>query len=166
PRPGPVGRLARLILGVMCIWYVYGLIMIGADIISPAGNVRPIVWNGIVPALFIISYVVNIGYSRAWKKWPAIASAVVIGGVAVVGYLMTGNAETMLLARTIWAWELYIFGHLGISFVIAAVIGTPGCEMRAIHDLYSRITGTPTKEHYCPVGPLNPIDQWEAQRSR
>ena len=166
PKPGPAGRLVRLALGALSIWYVVNLLQYSDDLISPAGNVRPIVWNGIVPALFIISYVVNIGYSRAWKKWPAIASAVVIGGVAVVGYQMTGNAETMLLARTIWASELYIFGHLGISFVIAAVIGTPGCEMRAMHDLYSRITGTPTKEHYCPVGPLHPIDQWEAQRSR
>jgi hypothetical protein len=59
-----------------------------------------------------------------------------------------------------------LFLHLGIAYVLAAVIGTPGCEMRAFHDLYSRVTGIPTKEHYCPVGPLHPIDQWEARRIR
>jgi hypothetical protein len=53
-----------------------------------------------------------------------------------------------------------------MAFIIATLIGTPGCEMRAFHDLYSRLTGIPTKEHYCPVGPLHPIDQWEAGRSR
>ncbi len=40
----------------------------------------------------------------------------------------------------------------------------PGLEMSALHDLYSRLTGIPTKEHYCPVGPLHPIVQWEARR--
>lgn len=29
----------------------------------------------IPPGLFLISYVVNIGFSRAWKKWSAIFSA-------------------------------------------------------------------------------------------
>ncbi len=166
PRPGPVGRLVRLALGALCLGYVYGLVMIAGDIISPAGNVRTMIWNGILPGLFLVSYVVNIGYSRAWKKWPAIISAIAFASVALVGYLALGTAETVALARLVWVWELYVFGHLGLSFLLAAIIGTPGCEMRAFHDLYSRATGMPTKEHYCPVGPLHPIDQWEAGLKR
>ncbi len=128
------------------------------------GNVRALLWNGILPGLFLISYVINIGFSRSWKKWPAIVSAVALLAIAVLGYLLDGSFETGVLARAIWVWELYLFAHLGLAFLIAALIGTPGCEMRAFHDLYSRITGRPTKEHYCPVGPLHPIDQWEARR--
>ena len=86
--------------------------------------------------------------------------------IAGVGYAMAGTIETKLLARGIWIWELYVFSHLGLAFIIAGVIGTPGCEMRAFHDLYSRLTGVPTKEHYCPIGPLHPIDQWEAHQHR
>ena len=70
----------------------------------------------------------------------------------------------MLLAWSIWSWELYIFAHLGTAFLIASLIGTPGCEMRAFHDLFSRVTGIATKEHACPVGPLRPIDDWEIGR--
>jgi len=44
--------------------------------------------------------------------------------------------------------------------------GTPGCEMRAFHHLYTKITGKPTNEHHCPVGPLHPVDQWEAARQK
>lgn len=116
--------------------------------------------------LFLVSYIINIGYSRAFKKRPAIVSAVVFLLLGGVGYLMSGTAETMLLARVIWVWALYLFSHLGVSFVLSAAIATPGCEMRALHDLYSRLTGVATKEHYCPVGPLHPIDQWEAGRTR
>ena len=164
PRPGPIGRLVRLVFAALCLYYVYGLITVSGGLLTSDGSVRPLLWNGIVPGLFLVSYVVNIGFSRAWKKWPAVVSALALGTVALIGYLESGSVETAALARLIWVWELYVFGHLGAAFLIAAVIGTPGCEMRAIHDLYSRITGTPTKEHYCPVGPLHPIDQWEARR--
>ncbi|MBU2676993.1 MAG: hypothetical protein KJP16_07900, partial [Gammaproteobacteria bacterium] len=72
--------------------------------------------------------------------------------------------ETEILAQTLWVWEVYAFGHLGLAFLVSGLIGTPGCEMRAFHDLYSRVSGMPTKEHFCPIGPLHPIDQWEARR--
>jgi len=166
PRPGPVGRLARLLLGALCLYYAYTLIIIVGNIMLPSGSIHPVLWNGVIPGLFLVSYVVNIGYSRAWKKWPAIVSASALAGVALVGYLVSGTAETVTLARLIWGWELYVLGHLGSAFLIAAFIGTPGCEMRAFHDLFSRVTGVPTKEHYCPVGPLHPIDQWEARHRR
>jgi hypothetical protein len=164
PRPGPVGRLVRLGLGILCLRYVYGLIQVAGGLIAADGSIRIVVWNGIIFALFLVSYVVNIGFSRAWKKWPAIVSAGAFAIIAGVSYAMTGMIETNLLARSIWIWELYIFSHLGLAFIIAGVIGTPGCEMRAFHDLYSRLTGVPTKEHYCPVGPLRPIDEWESRQ--
>jgi len=164
PQPGPVGRLVRLAFGALCLHYVYGLATVQDSILSSDGSIRPLLWNGIIPGLLLVSYVVNIGFSRAWKKWPAVISAVALGTVALVGYVASGSLETVVLARSIWSWELYVFGHLGTAFLIAALIGTPGCEMRAFHDLYSRLTGVSTKEHYCPVGPLHPIDQWEARR--
>ena len=166
PSPGPVGRLVRLALGILCLWYVYGLIQVSGNLIAADGSIRLVIWNGIMIGLFLISYVVNIGFSRAWKKWPAVVSATALAIIAGVGYAMAGTIETKLLARGIWIWELYVFSHLGLAFIIAGVIGTPGCEMRAFHDLYSRLTGVPTKEHYCPIGPLHPIDQWEAHQHR
>ena len=165
PKPGPVGRIVRLLFGLLCLWYVSELIAVSGTLIAGGGHVLPLVWNGILPGLFLISYVVNIGFSRSWGKMPAVVSAALLSLTALVGYLSSGTVETTLFARVAWAWELYLFTHLGLSFVLAAVIGTPGCEMRALHDLYSRITGNPTKEHYCPIGPLHPIDQWEARRS-
>jgi hypothetical protein len=164
PKPGPVGRAARLALGLICAWYVQGLLNVTYDLMTNSGHIRTVVWNGVVIGLFLVSYIINIGYSRAWKKWPALVSGGVFIVLAGLGYLTQDSLETELLARAIWGWELYLFTHLGLAFIIASVIGTPGCEMRAMHDLYSRITGIQTKEHYCPVGPLHPIDQWEARR--
>ena len=162
PRPGPVGRLVRLGFGAFCAWYVIGLVQISGQLMSGEGSLRPLIWNGLPAGLFLISYVINIGFSRPWKKWPVLVSGGAFLALAGLGYLTNGSLETPLLARSVWIWELYIFSHLGLAFLISGLIATPGCEMRALHDLYTRLTGVPTKEHYCPVGPLGPIDRWEA----
>jgi hypothetical protein len=165
PKPGPAGRVVRLLFGLLCLWYVSELLAVAGTLISSDGHILPLVWNGILPGLFLISYVINIGFSRSWGKMPAFVSAALLAIVALASYLSSGTVETNLFVRVVWIWEVYLFAHLGLSFVLSAVIGTPGCEMRALHDLYSRITGNPTKEHYCPIGPLHPIDRWEARRS-
>ncbi len=164
-RPGPVGRLVRLGFGIMSLFYVHGLIQVADVLIDTDGHIVALVWNGVLPGLFLVSYVINIGFSRAWKKWPAVVSTAVLAIAAGVGYVTAATVETNLLAFGIWSWELTLFSHLGLAFILAAVIRTPGCEMRAFHDLYSRLTGVPTHEHVCPVGPLGPIDAWEARQN-
>ncbi|SDD66467.1 hypothetical protein [Kordiimonas lacus] len=129
------------------------------------GSIRPLLWNGIVIGLVLVSYVINIGFSRSWKKWPAAVSAVILMGFALMGYMQAGHIETPLLAQAVHVGELYIFSHLGLAFVVAALIRTPGCEMRAFHHLFSLVTGTPIKEHHCPIGPLGPIDRWEVRQT-
>jgi hypothetical protein len=165
PRPGPVGRVARLVFGILCSWYVVELIEVAGNLFDSQGNIRAAIWNGILPGLFLISYIINIGYSRAWKKMPAVVSGVTLLVIAGAGFAVSGTVETVFLARSAWLWEIYLFSHLGLSFLLSAIIGTPGCEMRALHDAWSRLSGNPTREHYCPVGPLNSIDQWEAHRN-
>jgi len=156
-KPGPFGRLVRIGFGALCLYYVVALWGAGHDLITEAGTIRPLVWNGILPGLFLVNYVVNIGFSRAWRKWPAIISIVLLL-TAAIGYMQAGFLEIRLLAHVIQVWELYVFLHLGGAFVLASLIATPGCEMRAFHHLFSLVTRRPTKEHRCPVGPLTPID--------
>jgi len=164
PKPGPIGRLVRLAFGILSLYYILGLWIIRYDLLAETGSIQSLVWNGILPTLFLISYVVNIGFSRAWKKWPAFVGL----GIAIIagmyGYMQTGHYETLVLAQTLWALEFYVFTHIGLSFVLAAMLATPGCEMRAAHNFYSKLSGIPTKEHHCPVGPLNNIDKWEHAR--
>jgi len=156
----------RLVFGLLCAWYVFDLIQVAGYFVGADGHIRPLILNGVLPGLFLVSYVINIGFSRAWKKWPAIVSGGIFAAIAGFGYFANGSGESALLARVVWCWELYLFSHLGAAFIVSGLIGTPGCEMRAFHDLFSRISGIPTKEHHCPVGPLQSIDQWETSRSQ
>jgi hypothetical protein len=146
PRPGPIGRVVRLGFGSVCLWYVYSLIQLSGNLFGSDDHIKSTVWNGVVIGLFLVSYVVNIGFSRAWQKWPAIMSGAVFILLAGVGYLTQGRIETSLLALVIWGWEFYLFSHLGLAFLVSGIIGSAGCEMRAFHE------------------PLHSIDQWEANR--
>ncbi|PCI52873.1 MAG: hypothetical protein COB36_14295 [Alphaproteobacteria bacterium] len=150
----------------MCLYYVFGLWAIRHDLLTQADTIPPLIWNGILPGLFLVSYVINIGLSRAWKKWPVFISIGLMLTAGLFGYFQLGSFETITLARTIWVWETYVFAHLGLSFALAAMLATPGCEMRAAYHLFSKLTGMPTKEHHCPVGPLNNLDKWEHAKAK
>lgn len=164
PTPGPIGRLVRLGMGLPCLWLVADLWMSRNNLLTDDGGLSGLLINASVFGLILVSYVVNIGFSRDWKKWPAVISVLLLGCVALVGYVQTGAWVTPILASGIQIWLIYVFLHLGTAFCIAVTLATPGCEMRAFHHLYSKITGDPTKEHHCPIGPLRPIDEWEASR--
>ncbi|MCK0070730.1 hypothetical protein [Kordiimonas laminariae] len=161
PPPGPVGRLFRLIFGGLSLYYVYGLWSVWNYMMTEDGHIEPLIWNGVFASLLLVSYVINIGYSRDWKKRPALFSLIYLLVIGFIGLQSSGDWENTVLATGIVLWELYIFLHLGLCFILAAIIGTPGCEMRAFHHLYGIATGTDTKEHHCPIGPLSAIDRWE-----
>jgi hypothetical protein len=164
PRPGPVGRIVRLGLGLLCLSFVVDLLLLSGGFLDGL-HINQIIWTGLIMGLFLSSYIINIGYSRSWKKWPAISSGLVFLVIGLLSYVESGTFESNLLGQAIWIWTIYLFTHLGAAFTLSGLIGTPGCEMRAFHDLFSRLTGISTKEHYCPVGPLHPIDQWEIKQA-
>ena len=166
PEPGPIGRLVRLGFGYLCLNYVYALWSVRDTLILSNGSIQPVFWTGLVIGLILISYIINIGFSRSWKKWPAVASVFILVAAACTNYIIHGSIEGQITAMVIYIWLLYSFTHLGLAFVLSTIISTPGCEMRAFHHLYSLITGKPTKEHYCPIGCFHSIDQWEAARQK
>jgi hypothetical protein len=159
-------RQIELAFGIFCLSYVSDLLEIWADPLTSLGQIRQTILNGIVFAIFLVSYVVNIGFSQSWNKWPAAFSTVALLGLATISKVTTGDYQGALTAYGLLVWMLYVFTHLGVAFVLAALIGTPGCEMRSFHHLWSLVSGNMTKEHVCPIGPLTPIDKWEAARGK
>lgn len=166
PKPGPLGRLLRLGLAYLVLrGFVYEIW--DDRVMLTAGEFEPydLIANALLVGLFLVSYVINIGFSRSFKKWPALVSAVGLGLLALYDYSNTGNWTGFAFGTGFFLWSMYIFTHLGVSFLIAAVIGTPGCEMRAFHDLFSKISKVEVKEHLCPVGPIQPLDRWESKQA-
>jgi len=82
--------------------------------------------------------VVNLGFGVSWKGWPRYLGVGLIALGAAAGWLVEGTWWTPELGRFVQLFILYTFGHLGLSFLLSAVIATPGCEMRALPHLPHR----------------------------
>ena len=113
-------------------------------------------------ALWLLPPVVNLGFGRSWKNWSRTVVLLLCAGAILVDLLVYGQVWGPPLGAVIYAVTVYTFAHLGLSFVLATVLATPGCEMRAIPDLIGRLTGRTAQEHHCP-GFITPLDNWEAR---
>jgi hypothetical protein len=164
-RPGPIGRLVRLFLGVVCL-YVVGELLYAAEwtTTQPFSSLDNRLVVVLVP-LCVFDYVVNIGFAKNWGRRPLITSLIVLGAFASLAFLTTGSIDSPILGIPLNLWLGYFWGHLGISYVLSAAIATPGCEMRAISELFGRIRGQPSEEHRCPVAFITRIDEWEQRRA-
>ncbi len=161
PKPRLVGRMVRLSSGVLLLWPLYTMLTDGVGLMS--GTAWPRGWTFwllVAIAFYFTPYVVDIGFGLNWRRKPQYFVAVGAALLLVVDLGVYGSWWAPPLGVFVWAWLVYFSAHLGISFVLSTLLGTPGCEMRAIPHLWTVLTGRSTKEHYCP-GPLDRLDQWE-----
>ena len=165
-KPGPIGRLLRLGLGLACIYGLWELFKIAPYFIEQPLELLPNLALMILLVLCVFNYVVNIGFSKDWKFYPTLISVIVLGVVAGANLIICGTASSSLLGVLIIIWMSYFYAHLGISFVLAATLATPGCEMRAIPELFGKVINREVKEHHCPFTIILAIDSWEKNRRR
>ncbi len=163
-KPGLIGRAVRLIFGAMLLWGLYSLLRYGWIVmIDTTPPRRPEWWFLIVLAFWLTPYVVNIGFTKNWRRAPQVVIVTLAAFAIAIDLAVYGAWWAPPLGILVLAWLVYFTAHLGVSFVLSALIATPGCEMRAIPHLWALTTGRSTKEHYCP-GTLDRIDRWEANR--
>ncbi len=165
-RPGPIGRVTRFILGAFCVYVVLAILTNASAFFTGRALHVTSVWFMILMGLYVFPDVVNIGFSKAWKRFHLLTGLVALAGVAaLISWATYGSVFGPPLGIVVSIWLLYTFGHLGISFLLATLLATPGCEMRSIPQLWALVSGKTAKEHYCP-GVLTPIDRWEAKLRR
>jgi hypothetical protein len=149
----------RLLLGSGALYVLYQVVAHRAALLED--TLPDLQWLPLVLlALYVFPYVVNLGWGRSWGRWPQIAIVVLVAGVAAVGFMATGAVWGKAAGTLLFLWLAYTFGHLGLSFLLAAGIATPGCEMRAIPHLWALLSGRAAAEHHCP-GPMDGVDRWE-----
>ena len=140
-RPGVVGRLVRLVMGLVCGSGAVGSIYALPSVLRVGGIPHLSLFIGPALTVWLLPPIVNLGWGVNWKNRPRmffliLCAVGVIADFASYGVLWGPPLGVVILATTIYA-----LGHLAVSFILASLIGTPGCEMRAIPDLYGRVTG-------------------------
>ena len=164
-RPGPIGRLFRFVLGVLCL-YVFGEVFYywewtTAEPFSTLDN-RFLL---LLAPLCVFNYVVNIGFTKSWGQRPILFSVIALVLIGCIALLISGSFDSPILGIPLNIWFTYFYGHLGLSFVLAAIIATPGFEMRAMPEFVGKATGHASAEHHCPAGFITQVDEWEQRRT-
>lgn len=163
-RPRFIGRAVRFLIGAWLLWALYILLRHGWTILvdtSPPNRIEW--WLFIMIAFWLTPQVVNIGFTRNWQRAPQIVIVTLAALATVIDLVVYGTWWAPPLGLLVLAWLVYFSAHLGLSFVLSALVATPGCEMRAMPHLWTLATGRPTKEHHCPSF-IDRIDRWEANR--
>lgn len=163
-RPGPVGRVVRLALGVGC-FYILGELIYHAEwtTTQPFSSLDDRFLMLLAP-LWVFNYVVNIGFAKSCGQRPLIFSLVILTITAFGAFIVSGTFDSPIFGLPLNSWLAYFYGHLGLSFVLSALIATPGCEMRAIPEIIGRLSGHTSAEHHCPAGFITQLDAWEQRR--
>lgn len=149
PRPGLVGVSIRVVLGIAVVFFL-GLQTIRDTpsffdgYSNPVGSVVPVlllavIWRGVVNELV----------QRPWGWWPSIVALTGLGLTVVVGALR-GDPFGPPYGVYLWTWTLLVAVLLGPAFLLAALLRTPGCEMRSFMDLWARVRGGDPRAVACP----------------
>jgi hypothetical protein len=144
-RPGPIGLLIRMVLGAVAVYALVELVT-KWDIFRDQNLIESDFWFVTVFTVCLLADVFNIGLRRRWGVWPIV---VFLAGAAAIGsasYLASREIWTPALAAWVYAGDLVVFAALSVSFPVAIVMRTPGCELNALPKLVARLRGTADEE--------------------
>jgi hypothetical protein len=165
--PGPLGLLIRVVLGAAVVYALVELLT-NWDAFRDRNLIESDFWFITVFTLCLLADVFNIGLRRRWGVWPIV---VFLAGAAVIGavsYLAAGAVWTTALAAWAYGGDLLVFAALSVSFPVAIVMRTPGCELNALPRLVARLRGTADEEtRRCLLGVelLDKHQMWLPRRS-
>jgi len=166
--PGPIGRVVRAALGLGALYFAIDMVAYRDEVLGSSAPSFLGWYLGVAIALWVTSDVVNVGLGRHWGYRPLLFVAAAFSGALALDIMIYGSLWAPPAGVVLLLWMVPVFAYLGGSMLLASLLGTPGCEMRAVPDLRGRLSGHPHVEHACP-GPLYAVDRWEqdrAQRSR
>lgn len=126
PKPGPIGRVARLLASVVVLWF-FALTLGGyGDMVSLTIPSSPLFWFGVVACFYALPQVVGISAGHDWGRRLQL-SLILLALLAVafdfVRYGQLWGPPLGLLAFLLLA---YVTGFAGLSFILAGLLAVPG----------------------------------------
>ncbi len=152
--PGLLGRALRACLGLATLGWLFLLLTewraalwVGELPVSHAGF-----WMLVAFALWGTSYVFNITFGLSWGQRTLIGVVAAAGLAGLVGLVTGGGFPNAVFGLYLWTWFAVLTGLLGPAHLLAASLGTPGCEMRSFAHAWTRIRGGDVGTVVCPGG--------------
>ncbi len=162
PKPSLLGRGFRLALGIIILLTAFSVARSLNQIVNGRGIPGSVIfWVLVVALLYSMRDVINLGLK---VRWGQIAQFVVLVAALVciaVDYIFYARLWAPPLGILFSLWFFLTAIPLGVALTLAAILGTPGCEMRVYAGIIAKLQGHSASEHYCPGG-IDFIDRWEA----
>jgi hypothetical protein len=162
-RPGLVGLGIRVLLGATVLYWFVALFTKWSGFLE-----RDPIASGRLYTLFTIWWlpeVFALTFRRRWGLWPAVMFLAGGAAIGLAGYLTGGGVWNPVLAAWTYAGDLLAWGALAVSFPVAIVTRSPGCELGALPWLLGGREGEAAPRRGCAVG-LDRLDAWETARRR
>jgi hypothetical protein len=164
PPVGVIGRFLRTIIGGFQLYFVWSAVTYFSALRSIPFENQPLFWTVAALGIYFLPWAINLGFRKVLRinrQWWF--GALALGALAAVGwnYLHYQSALQPALSSYLMVAAIYAHGHIGISNLLAGIVGIRGCEMRVIPFLIQRLAGSDTELVLCP-GAWTPLDRWEA----
>ena len=129
PAPRVIGRTLRIVVGAAFLYFFVQLIRQAPQILAarsgwniPRGNW----WLGAILCILALPMVFNTGFGRRWGRWPQVVYLLLLCGAALWDWLAYRSLWAPPLGSVVLLLFLYVFAHVGLSFLVAGVAATPG----------------------------------------
>lgn len=148
PRPGSIGILIRLGLALLVGSLGYSALIDASGFFD--GFAQPTKSLGyLVGVALFSSWVLNELTQREWGQRPTLVLLAGLAATMAVGALQ-GDAFGPPYGIYLWLWVLGFSLLLAPAHLLAALLRTPGCEMRAYAHLWTRLRGGDPEAVACP----------------
>ena len=152
-RPGPLGRAARILLGLILLRFFWGFVT-GFEAVAQPGNIALYFWAAIGMFSHVLGTVLPpLRQERLRKLIVGFSVLIALGITRAVFHSWWGPP----IAWTLYVLALAGMGILGLEFTLAGLVGQIGCEKTVIPNLLRR--NSPPQVESCAL--WDPIDRWE-----
>jgi hypothetical protein len=162
-RPGPIRLAIRVVLGAASVQGLVSLLT-NWHLFRARNPIQAGFWLVTLVTVWLLPEVFGIALRRRWGAWPLVVFLAGAAATGLGGYLAWGELWNTALAAWVYVADLLVFTALAVSFPLAVITRTPGCELNAIPRLLANRQGEVDVQRACSVG-LHRLDRWEATRT-
>lgn len=126
PKPGPIGRMIRIVSGCALLYFFIVTLTNFGNFIGLAVPKHALMWFGVASSFYLLAYVVNVGFTITWGRRLQLILVVVAMAAVVVDFFIYRSFWGPPLGLLLFVLLAYVIGHLGVSFILAGILATPG----------------------------------------
>ncbi len=127
PRPGPIGRAVRLLLGLAVLYFFAGIVADLPELADGINLANPLAWLGLGFVFYAIPEVAGMPFSRSWSaRQVRLGVSGLLVLTAAADLVLGGNPNGGAFGITFGLLLALVLGVVGASHVVAAVAAVPG----------------------------------------